>query len=305
MTITGIQNTFYEGYISIQNNIQEAFSKRIEKGNQIALPIINALGEMGSYGVTSISHIYKTGVENFSKMVSLINSWINRLFFQAKEAPHLEMEKVILPEEIVVQEIIKAPTLTTSKANIISDMLSSVLQTKELLSQMTPTKAEVQLSVETLLKKTNELILKYLPTESEKEEFLANLKTELHAISDRINFDIDPITQRIEEFIAPKEMVFAQSKLMLVAILEKTKELQQIVSTQTVKMITEFVEEHAPNEEEKAAIFAKIRSERDIVLERIVANAKVSEDFSIEKIYEGNREETLKVLNPVDASNMY
>ncbi len=295
MTITELQHTFYEGYTSFQNKIKNASSKPMEAVNQIALPIINALGEMGSYGVNSISHAYKAGLENLSQMMSLINSWVSRLFFQAKEAPPLEIKQGVTHEEPVVQEMIESPII--SKADISPNTANPVLQMKELLNQVIPTRAEIQLGVETLLKEINEIILKYYPTDFQKEEFLANLKTELHAISDRITFDIDPVTQRIEEFIAPKEMVFAQSKYMLVAILEKIKETQ--------KTITKFIKEHAPNEEEKAAILAKIRSEVDVILERIVANAKISEEFSVEKIYEGDREEALKVLNHVDANNIY
>lgn len=267
MTIPQSLPTFQESYAYIQKGLKDTASTSIEGVKQVALPIITFLGEVGSSGANGIKHIFHAGVEKISNFISLITNLVKRLFCH---------------EEVKVDPIKQEPEALPLKEteNTISDDRELPFELPPLTEmQRKQVVADVKSSLNTVLEEINTFITTKTPSEAEKEEFLANLRTELSALSEKIDFAVDPVTQNIEELIAPKEMVFEQVELAVRSFSKK---------------IGELIVQYAPTKEERAKMIATSKIQFDTGLEKLIANALASD-----------WKDATKALDSVESGDIY
>ncbi|MES2198713.1 MAG: hypothetical protein V4489_00900 [Chlamydiota bacterium] len=266
MTIPQFMPDLYTTFSHIHTRIQDNISKPVETIKELALPIITSLGELSSYGISCVGHVFTMGVNSFSDLISALNRLVSRLFSQAKEAPITEVEKSQDPAPPVPKTEVTIPLVDEDKT------LNPYYLNLEQI------RIEMRIAIDAFMQETSEIMTKYYPTGPEQEKFITELREELDLILERTNFDIDPVTQNLEEYFVPKETVFTQSKLIGEVILTKT---------------SEFVVNNYPSQEAQTQFMANVKSELDITLEKIKA-------ISAEE-----HEEALKILDHVDSGSMY
>ena len=276
MTIPQSLPTFYDSYSYVSKGIKDTASTSIEGVKKVALPIITFLGEVGSSGANGVKHIFHAGVEKISNFISLINKLVKRLFFS---------------EEVKIDPIRNEPPKTTLEAPIAKETENTIPDYEDhhfeppMLTEMQRKQifADVKSNLNTILEEINTFITTKTPSESEKEEFLANLRIEFNSISDKIDFAIDPVTKNIEELIAPKEMVFEQIELIVRSFFKKTGEL---------------IVQYSPTTEERSQMIATTKIQLDATLEKLITAAKKSDGTGALKVLGSS-------LDFVDSGDIY
>ena len=272
MTIPQSLPAFQESCDYLRKGIKATALTSIEGVKKVALPIITFLGESGSFGVNGLKHVFHAGVGLISNFISLINNLIKRLFF-SKEVKIAPVKPKPLTTESEAPLLKKTEdTLSDYKDYYFEPPMLTEMQREQIFTEMTS-------SILSLLQKINIFIATKTPSEAEKEEFLANLRIELTFLSDKIDFAIDPVTQNIEELIAPKEMVFTQVELILRSLFKKMGEL---------------IIQYSPTTEEQAQIIATLKTQFDTILEQLIANALTS-DWA----------DATKALDSIESRNIY
>lgn len=280
MNVSKSTPTFQEGCLYIQEVLEKAQEHSVKTIKELALPIISSLGKIGSSGIDSIKYAVNLVSQKFSDLIALFNKLICRLDHDHMET--IPADTSNNPIEENDSSLNPAPVPETTEPLLQERLIN--------LSK------ELQLDIKSHLENIKAISIKYYPEKEQIEEFLANLEIELNALSDTINYDIDPVTKNIEEYLLPKEIVFANIKLASEFIVEKIQDL--IIA-------------YYPSKETQTLVINQIKSELHLAIDKIKSEFHttkekiISESILSEELNDQVHREKVKNLNHIDAGDLY